>query len=65
MSSLLYGPGNATLAVIVLNVQQLGDPTITAAMAVLLVGVVALAAIPLAVAGFGRETASGRRGAAS
>jgi len=54
MSSLLYGPGNATLAVIVLNVQQLGDPTITAAMAVLLVGVVALAAIPLAIAGFGR-----------
>jgi len=53
MSSLLYGPGNATLAVIVLNVQQLGDPTITAAMAVLLVGVVALAALPLAVAGFG------------
>jgi iron(III) transport system permease protein len=65
MSSLLYGPGNATLAVIVLNVQQLGDPTITAAMAVLLVGVVALAAIPLAIAGFGGETASRRGGAAS
>jgi iron(III) transport system permease protein len=55
MSSLLYGPGNATLAVIVLNVQQLGDPTITAAMAVLLVGVVALAAVPLALLGVGRE----------
>jgi iron(III) transport system permease protein len=55
MSSLLYGPGNATLAVIVLNVQQLGDPTITAAMAVLLVGVVAIAAVPLALAGLGRE----------
>jgi iron(III) transport system permease protein len=58
MSSLLYGPGNATLAVIVLNVQQLGDPTITAAMAVLLVGVVAVAAIPLAIAGFGRASSS-------
>jgi iron(III) transport system permease protein len=55
MSSLLYGPGSATLAVIVLNVQQLGDPTITAAMAVLLVGVVAIAAIPLAFIG-GRQT---------
>jgi iron(III) transport system permease protein len=64
MSSLLYGPGNATLAVIVLNVQQLGDPTITAAMAVLLVGVVAIAAVPLAVAGFGREPAN-RRGRVS
>jgi iron(III) transport system permease protein len=55
MSSLLYGPGNATLAVIVLNVQQLGDPTVTAAMAVLLVLVVALAAIPLALVGGGRR----------
>jgi iron(III) transport system permease protein len=60
MSSLLYGPGNATLAVIVLNVQQLGDPTITAAMAVLLVGVVGVAAIPLALVGVGREP-EGRR----
>jgi iron(III) transport system permease protein len=55
MSSLLYGPGNATLAVIVLNVQQLGDPTVTAAMAVLLVLVVALAAIPLTLVGGGRR----------
>lgn len=62
MSSLLYGPGNATLAVIVLNVQQLGDPTITAAMAVLLVGVVAVAAIPLAIVGFGREPRDRRHG---
>lgn len=60
MSSLLYGPGNATLAVIVLNVQQLGDPTITAAMAVLLVGVVGLAAIPLAIVGVGRGQGSRR-----
>lgn len=36
MSSLLYGPGTATLAVHTLNVQQLGDITVTAALAVLL-----------------------------
>ena len=36
MSSLLYGPGSETLAVIVLNLRQLGDSTLTAAMAVLL-----------------------------
>jgi iron(III) transport system permease protein len=36
MSSLLYGPGTATLAVVVLNLQQLGDPTLTAALAVML-----------------------------
>jgi iron(III) transport system permease protein len=47
MSSLLYGPGTATLAVVVLNIQQLGDPTVTAALAVLLTGLVAVAAIPI------------------
>jgi iron(III) transport system permease protein len=48
MSSLLYGPGSATLAVTVLNLRQLGDPTTTSALAVLLtVGVVAVGA-PLA-----------------
>jgi iron(III) transport system permease protein len=36
MSSLLYGPGTATLAVVTLNVQQLGDVTVTAALAVIL-----------------------------
>ncbi|MEJ7695925.1 MAG: ABC transporter permease subunit [Candidatus Limnocylindrales bacterium] len=46
MSSLLYGPNSATLAVVVLNVQQLGDPTVTAALALLLTGIVALAAAP-------------------
>jgi iron(III) transport system permease protein len=51
MSSLLYGPGSATLAVVVLNVQQLGDPTVSAALAVLLTAIVALAAAPLAVVG--------------
>lgn len=55
MSSLLYGPTSATLAVVVLNVQQLGDPTVTAALAVLLTGLVVLAAAPLAVLGAGRR----------
>ncbi|MEO5884485.1 MAG: iron ABC transporter permease [Candidatus Limnocylindrales bacterium] len=47
MSSLLYGPGTDTLAVVTLNVQQLGDPTITAALAVVLTLVVLLAAAPI------------------
>lgn len=47
ISSLLYGPGSETLAVAVLNLQQLGDPTVTAALAVLLTVGVALAALPL------------------
>jgi iron(III) transport system permease protein len=54
MSSLLYGPRTATLAVAVLNVQQLGDPTVTAALAVILMLVVAAAAVPLLVLGRGR-----------
>jgi iron(III) transport system permease protein len=49
MSILLYGPGTATLAVVVLNIQQLGDPTVTAALAVLLTGLVAVAAVPILV----------------
>jgi iron(III) transport system permease protein len=49
MSSLLHGPGTATLAVVVLDAQQLGDPTITAALAVLLVGIVVMVAVPLAI----------------
>ena len=49
MSSLLYGPRTATLAVVVLNAQQLGDPTVSAALAVLLVGLVGLVAVPLAI----------------
>ena len=47
MSSLLYGPNTATLSVVVLNAQQLGDPTVSAALAVLIVGLVALVAVPL------------------
>ena len=53
MSSLLYGPGSSTLAIVVLDVQQLGDPTVSAALAVLLTGIVAIAAAPLAVLGLG------------
>jgi iron(III) transport system permease protein len=49
MSSLLYGPRTATLSVVVLNAQQLGDPTVSAALGVLLVGLVGLVAVPLAV----------------
>jgi iron(III) transport system permease protein len=36
MSSILYGPGTATFAVVVLNQQQLGDIGVSAAMAVIL-----------------------------
>lgn len=48
MSSLLYGPETATLAVVTLNLQQLGDPTVTSALAVVLTLIVAAAAVPLA-----------------
>lgn len=48
MSSLLYGPGSATLAVVVLNLQQYGDMGRTAALALLLTLLVALAGLPLA-----------------
>jgi iron(III) transport system permease protein len=48
MSSLLYGPATATLAVVVLNLQQLGDPNVTAALAVLITLIVGLGSLPLA-----------------
>ncbi len=47
ISILLYGPRSATLAVAILNVQQLGDPTVTTALSVLLTLLVMLCAIPL------------------
>jgi iron(III) transport system permease protein len=47
MSSLLYGPGSATLAVVVLNLQQLGSNGLTAALALVLTLIVAVAALPL------------------
>lgn len=48
MSSLLYGPGSATLAVVVLDLQQVGDIGLTAALALVLTLLVTLAALPLA-----------------
>ncbi len=47
MSSLLYGPGSATLAVVVLNLQQYGDNGLSAALAVVLTVIVALSGLPL------------------
>jgi iron(III) transport system permease protein len=47
MSSLLHGPGNETLAVVILDYQQIGDPTVTAALAVMLAAAVAAIAAPL------------------
>ncbi len=49
MSSLLYGPSSETLAVVVLNQQQLGDVGVTAALAVLLGLLLVVAALPLLV----------------
>jgi iron(III) transport system permease protein len=60
MSSLLYGPGSTTLAVAVLNLQQLGDPTVTAALAVLLTVLVLVAAVPVLL--FRRSMFEGVRG---
>lgn len=61
MSSLLYGPGSATLAVVVLNFQQLGDAGATAALAVVLTVIVALASLPLLGRGGALERAGWRR----
>ncbi len=49
MSSLLYGPGTDTLAVVTLNVQQLGDPTVSAALAIVLAVIVLLGTLPVLV----------------
>ncbi len=47
ISILLYGPNSATLAVAILNLQQLGDPTVTTALAVVLTLFVLVCAVPL------------------
>jgi iron(III) transport system permease protein len=47
MSSLLYGPGNETLSVVILNLQQLGDVAATSALALLLTLLVAAPSVPL------------------
>jgi iron(III) transport system permease protein len=51
MSSLLYGPGTDTLAVSILNLQQLGDVSVSSALAVILTVPLLVAAIPLLVIG--------------
>jgi iron(III) transport system permease protein len=50
MSSLLRGPGTDTLAVVVLDVQQLGDAGRTSALAVVLTLLVVAASVPLVAA---------------
>lgn len=47
MSTLLYGPGTDTLAVVTMQVQQLGDPTVSAALAVVLTALGSAAALPI------------------
>jgi iron(III) transport system permease protein len=47
MSSLLYGPGTETVAVAVLNLQQLGDVPVSSALAVILTLPPLLAAAPI------------------
>ncbi|MEO6577616.1 MAG: ABC transporter permease subunit [Candidatus Limnocylindria bacterium] len=49
MSILLYGPRTQTMAVVILNLQQLGDPTVTSALAVLLTALTFVGATPLLV----------------
>jgi iron(III) transport system permease protein len=44
ISILLYGPRTATLAVAILNLQQVGDPVLTSALAVILTAFVAVGA---------------------
>ncbi len=51
MSSLLYGPGTDTLAVAILNLQQLGDVQVSSALAVILTLPLILMAIPVLVLG--------------
>lgn len=47
MSSLLYGPGTETLAVSILNLQQLGDVPVSSALAVILTLPMFFVAIPV------------------
>lgn len=59
ISSLLYGPGNETLAVVILNHQELGDVGATSALSVLLSLLIGVAALLLVVL----RTVAARRGA--
>ena len=49
ISSLLYGPGNETLAVVILNQQELGNVAVTSALSVLLTLLIAVPALVLVV----------------
>lgn len=51
MSSLLYGPGTDTLAVSILNLQQLGDVPVSSALAVILTVPLLIAAMPILATG--------------
>jgi iron(III) transport system permease protein len=51
MSSLLYGSGTDTVAVAVLNLQQLGDVPVSSALAVILTLPLVVAAVPLLATG--------------
>jgi iron(III) transport system permease protein len=51
MSSLLYGPGTGTLAVAILNLQQIGDVPVTSALAVLLTVPLLIVTVPLLAVG--------------
>lgn len=63
MSSLLYGPGTQTLAVVTLNLQQLGDVGATAALAVVLTLIGAVGGALLWLAGYLVSVANRRRSA--
>jgi iron(III) transport system permease protein len=59
ISSLLYGPGKQTLAVVVLNHQEVGDVGVTSALSVVLTGLIAAAgAVLLAVRRAARRLAA-------
>lgn len=60
MSSILYGPGTETIAVVVLNAQQLGDVGASAALAVI-VSLPPLLVVGVGAAVLARRDARGRR----
>jgi iron(III) transport system permease protein len=62
ISSLLYGPGSETVAVAVLNLQQLGDVGATAALATVITVVPILLAAPLLIFARRRRRRGDRRG---
>lgn len=59
MSALLYGPGAETLAVVILNLNQLGDVLATSALAVVLTGLVLAMAAPAMLLQRGRARPTG------